>query len=178
MKILVLTGSPHRKGTSALLADEFIRGAEQAGHEVRRFDTAFKQVGGCLACDKCRGTGSCVQRDDFAALCPSLLEADLVAFVTPFYYFGMSAQLKRTVDRFYSVNDKLMEQRKQTVLLATCGDTDPRATDALEAHYDAVCRYLGWRDAGRVLAHGVDVRKEIEASDFPARAFALGAGLG
>ena len=41
MKIVMLTGSPHRKGTSALLADEFIAGAAAKGHTVIRFDTAF-----------------------------------------------------------------------------------------------------------------------------------------
>ena len=40
MKILVITGSPHRRGTSMLLADEFSAGAEAAGHKVLRFDAA------------------------------------------------------------------------------------------------------------------------------------------
>ena len=31
MKVLVITGSAHGKGTSALMADEFIRGAKDAG---------------------------------------------------------------------------------------------------------------------------------------------------
>ena len=34
MKIVVLSGSPHKKGTSALLVDEFIAGATEKGHEV------------------------------------------------------------------------------------------------------------------------------------------------
>ena len=38
MNILVITGSPHKKGTSSLLADNFIAGALEAGHEVFRFD--------------------------------------------------------------------------------------------------------------------------------------------
>ena len=42
MKILVITGSAHKKGTSSYLADSFISGAEEAGHEVFRFDSAFK----------------------------------------------------------------------------------------------------------------------------------------
>ena len=31
MKITVITGSPHKAGTSALLADKFIAGAEKTG---------------------------------------------------------------------------------------------------------------------------------------------------
>lgn len=53
MKIVVITGSPHKKGTSALLADEFIRGAKEAGHEVSRFDAAFENVHPCIGCNKC-----------------------------------------------------------------------------------------------------------------------------
>lgn len=37
MKITVITGSPHRNGTSALLADKFIEGAQTAGHDIFRF---------------------------------------------------------------------------------------------------------------------------------------------
>ena len=38
MKIVVLTGSPRRNGNSAYLAEQFIKGAEEQGHEVFRFD--------------------------------------------------------------------------------------------------------------------------------------------
>lgn len=41
MKIVVITGSHHKNGTSAHLAAAFIRGAEETGHEVCRFDAAF-----------------------------------------------------------------------------------------------------------------------------------------
>ena len=53
MKITVITGSPHKNGTSARLAEEFIKGAESAGHKVFRFDGAFKNVHPCIACEKC-----------------------------------------------------------------------------------------------------------------------------
>jgi len=51
MKITVITGSPHKRGTSSLLADEFIRGAEISGHKVFRFDSAFEDVKPCLGCN-------------------------------------------------------------------------------------------------------------------------------
>ena len=34
MKITVITGSPRKNGTSKYMADEFIRGAEENGHEI------------------------------------------------------------------------------------------------------------------------------------------------
>ena len=34
MNIVILNGSPHKKGTNVYLLDEFIRGTEVAGHQV------------------------------------------------------------------------------------------------------------------------------------------------
>ena len=51
MKIVVVTGSPHKQGTSALLADKFIEGAQAAGHEVFRFNAAFEDIHPCQGCD-------------------------------------------------------------------------------------------------------------------------------
>ena len=34
MNILIINGSPHVKGTSALLMEEFIRGAQEKGHTI------------------------------------------------------------------------------------------------------------------------------------------------
>ena len=38
MKIVVLEGSPNKHGSSNMLADELIRGAQEAGHTVRVID--------------------------------------------------------------------------------------------------------------------------------------------
>lgn len=167
MKILVITGSPHRRGTSMLLADEFSAGAEAAGHKVIRFDAASSRIEPCRACDYCRSHDTeCIQKDDMVYLRDDLLEADAIAFVTPLYYFGMSAQLKRVIDRFYALNDALRTP-KRALLLATCGDTETWVADALQAHYEALCRYLRWQDCGRIIAIGAYTRSDIETSDYP-----------
>ena len=57
MKIVVVTGSPHKAGTSALLADKFIEGAESKGHEVFRFNAAFEDIHPCRGCDACGMNG-------------------------------------------------------------------------------------------------------------------------
>lgn len=177
MKIIVITGSPHRRGTSALLADEFIRGAKEAGHSVLRFDAAFEDIHPCRACDYCvTETIRCIQKDAIAPLLSQLIQADMIVFVTPVYYFGMSSQIKMVIDRFYAVNAKLM-RRQKSVLLATAEDTNLQAISALESHYNAILQYLGWTDAGKVLAIGCKKRKDIEKTDFPQQAYELGKSL-
>ncbi len=177
MKVLVLTGSPHRHGSSALLADEFIRGAEAAGHEVTRFDTAFSDIRPCLGCDVCQESGACVQKDDMAKVLDALLEADLVALVTPLYYYGISAQLKAVIDRFYARDEAVRAKKHKAVLLCAAAATDDWTMEALECHFKIICRYLNWEDSGKVLATGCGSLDLTKASVYPQKAYELGFGL-
>ena len=46
-------------------------------------------------------------RQIMAGLKEQILGSDMVVFVTLLYYFGLSAQLKTVIDRFYSFNGGL-----------------------------------------------------------------------
>ena len=48
MKIIVLQGSPNKKGSTSLLAENFAKGAREAGHEVERFDLAKMNIHPCI----------------------------------------------------------------------------------------------------------------------------------
>lgn len=125
MKIVVITSSPHPhdESTSIYLADRFTKGATQAGHEVFTFDAANSETHPCRGCDQCHMDGPCIWKDDIEnALMPKMLEADLLVLTTPLYYFGMSAQLKTIVDRFYSRTGRL--HGKKSILMATAYNRD------------------------------------------------------
>lgn len=47
MKIVILQGSPNKNGSTNILAEEFTRGAEEAGHSVLRFDLADMNINPC-----------------------------------------------------------------------------------------------------------------------------------
>ena len=114
MKVTVITGSAHKKGTSALLADKFIEGTKESGHEVFRFDAAFENVKPCLACEYCSSHDSeCVHKDSMSTLSENLIDTDLVVFVTPLYYYTMSAQIKAVIDRFHAKNAKITGNNSQ-----------------------------------------------------------------
>lgn len=176
MKVTVLTGSGHKNGTSALLADCFIKGAVEAGHQVYRFDAAFENVHPCMACDRCSGTGTCVYGSSYETLIPHLHESDVLAFVTPVYYFGMTAALKTVIDRFHQMGG-FSHGGKMAVLMATAWDNDKRAMEPLVAHYRAIIEYLNWKNAGMVLALGAGTRSMIERSQYPLKAYHLGKNL-
>lgn len=178
MHIVVITGSPHKQGTSFLLAQKFIRGATEAGHSVFRFDAAFEKVHPCIGCDACAcGSHPCVFPDAMAGLYPELQKADLVAFVTPLYYHAMSAQLAAVIDRFHGIDNLLRGTGKGAVLLVTAADPEQRVMNGVVGSYLETLHYLQWQDRGKVLATGCGQREDIEKTDYPAQAYALGAGL-
>lgn len=173
MKILVLTGSPRKNGNSSTLAEHFIKGATESGHEVIRFDAALKNVHACIACNKCGMNGPCVFKDDFEFVREHLIPADLVAFATPMYYFGISSQLKAVIDRFYSINGQIHIPKK-SVLLLTYANNSRRDESPIVTHYEVLLDYLGWKDAGRIIAPGVWPVGAINNTQFPEQAYQLG----
>lgn len=174
MKIVVLTGSPHKNGASNLLADRFVAGAEEAGHEVLRFDCAGAAVHPCIACDACRrNEGACVFSDDMAQLMPRLMEADAVVFASPVYYFGLSAQLKTVIDRFYGSNSALMGGKRTALLLASGGEYD-RNLEGVVLQFEIMAEYMQWENIGVIYADACSSRADAEKTDAPARAYQLG----
>lgn len=176
MNILVLTGSPRKNGNSNTLAEHFIKGAEEAGHAVNRFDAAQKNVHACIACNSCGMNGPCVFKDDFETVRELIIPADLVAFATPMYYFGISTQLKAVIDRFYAINGDIHVSKK-AVLLMTYANGSPREASPILTHYEVLLEYLGWQDAGRIVAPGVWPVGAINGTPFPERAYELGKRL-
>lgn len=155
MKIMVITGSPHKEGTTNLLVEQFIKGAVEAGHEVFRFDSAFAGINTCIGCDRClTGKNDCVFKDDMFTVFPKVIEADLIAFVMPLYYHSYSAQLKTVIDRFHGIDDLIRGTGKKAVLLAVGANPHTWIMDGLTATYHTELRYLGWEDCGMLLATG------------------------
>ena len=176
MRILVLTGSPRKNSNSGILADNFTRGAKEAGHDVFIFNAASSDVHTCIACNSCGMDGPCVFKDDFEIVREHIIPADLVVFATPMYYFGMSAQLKAVIDRFYAINGKIHVPKK-AVLLMTYANSSERDASPILTHYEVLLDYLGWTDAGRVIAPGVWTAGSISRTSFPQQAYELGKSL-
>ena len=177
MKIVVLEGSPNRRGSSNLLADEFIRGAKEAGHAVEVIDAAHADLRPCAGCVRCGYEGPCAQKDDMELFRRQILAADMLVFVTPLYYYGMSAQLKTMIDRFCAFNSSIQRRHMKSALLTAAWNSDDWTFEALEAHYKTLVRYLNLQDMGMVLGYGCGTPSMTERSAFPKQAYLLGKRL-
>lgn len=151
MKILVLAGSPNKCGTSNTLVAAFKKGAEEAGHIVEIFDCAKANIHPCLGCGACHMHSDCVQKDDGNILVAKVLESDVVVFATPVYYFGMSAQLKMAIDRFYCRNGAITRKNLKSILIATAWNPDEEVMSALVKHFDKIFDYLHMQKIGQLL---------------------------
>ncbi len=176
MKITIITGSAQKKGTSALLADKFAEGVIEAGHEVFRFDAAFKNVHGCIGCDTCIRKGACVYKDDMLELNPHILEADVIAFFTPIYYYNINSQLKAVMDRFYASNSAL-QGHKKAIMFTTMADDEKDSAEAAQVFFKHYTTYMKWSSLGCHSAFGVLTREQMEQTDYPRQAYELGKNL-
>ena len=145
MKALLLNGSPRRGNTyTALksLAEGFSR---IKNLEVSQIDTTSVSVAHCIACEYCKDHNRCAVNDDTNAVISAVAEADILIFATPVYWWGISAQLKVIIDKFYSQQKRLGSSKKQVGLIIT-GQlaVDNPQYEIISKQFECICEYLGW----------------------------------
>ena len=177
MKIIVLMGSPNRKGSTSILVDSFVKGAQESGHNCEIIDVCHMDIHPCTGCVRCGYEGPCVQKDDVEIIRGKLLSADMVVFATPLYYYGMSAQLKTVVDRFCAYNSSLHSRHLKSALLTVAWNADDWTFDALTAHYRTLVRYINFEDRGMVLGYGCGTPLMTKRSRYVEEAYRLGKDL-
>lgn len=109
-KVLIISSSPRKGGNSDLLCDQFLKGAQEAGHQAEKIFLRDKKINYCLGCGVCNDTHACVQKDDMKELLAKMVETDVIVLATPVYFYSMGGQLKtfidRTVPRYTEISGK------------------------------------------------------------------------
>lgn len=113
--------------------------------------------------------------DDIVKIEEALADADMVVYVTPVYFYEMSAQLKLVIDRLHCFYKKL--SGKKSLLLATAWRTDDEVMSYLQALYVGLAKYLGLQDVGAIMAKGCGTPALVKESPYAHDAYALGHSL-
>ena len=172
--ILILTGSPRKGGNSDLMSAAFAEGAIMAGHIVTKYETAYKNVKGCRACDTCFSKGvACTFEDDFNELAPLLEKADMIVFATPLYWFSFPTHIKAVIDKFYSFMIRGEAWHIKECVLLVCGECIEKDFEGIIKTYELMADYNNWVDVGRIIAPGVSEMGAILNTAFLAETYDL-----
>ena len=188
--ILIIQGGGRPKGNTAQLVGSFVRGAEDAGHQIEVVSLLKHEVKGCLGCNACRYGKPCIQKDSFNDLVPKIKEADLLVFASPLYFWTVSSRIKAFIERFYCIAEKDPNPPlgryerypvKDCALLMTAADNFFWTFEQAVSYYQfALVNYIGFHNKGMLLAGGcgdTNGKPQIDKTDHLEKAYQFGKNI-
>lgn len=111
MKVLLINGSPHAKGSTYTALHEMEKIFEKEGMETELLHIGNQDIRGCVACGFCGGNGKCAFDDTVNEAASKFEACDGLVVGSPVYYASANATLIAFLDRlFYSTHfDKTMK---------------------------------------------------------------------
>jgi len=182
-KVLLFTSSPRKKSNSSILAREIGNGAKVNGARIKTVNLHQLMIKPCTACDKCHISDDrfCVLKDDMKNIYPQIVDAAAIIYASPVYWFTVSSQLKRFMDRCYALGGPsgYALKGKKTAAALSYGDADPfvsGAVNALRTLQDTFA-YVDARFIGSVYCSAVCPGEVLKNKKLLRQAFALGKRL-
>ena len=100
MNILIINGSPRKKGLISQMLGIMQEEARQRGDKVQMVYTNDLSIKPCIGCMVCRTKGACVLgKDDSQRVLKMMQEADAIIMGAPCYWGNIPGQMKLLFDR-------------------------------------------------------------------------------
>lgn len=167
MKILLINGSPNQSyGITSLFAQPFVNGLIDGGSQVETIYTSRLKINSCcgkLFCWK-RENNTCFHKDDMDLILNKIKYSDLIIIATPVHSDGVTGPIKNLMDRLLPLKEpyftdkngrsrhisKLIE-KKQLLLISTCGLFEIENFTPMLNHIRALCDNFDFQYAGSLL---------------------------
>lgn len=104
MKVLLVNGSPHKKGCTWTALNEVAKTLNEEGIETEIFWIGIKPLAGCTACNTCARTGRCMFDDTVNEFLDIAKEADGFIFGSPVHYASATGAITSFMDRVFYTN--------------------------------------------------------------------------
>ncbi len=167
IRVLGVSGSPHRHGNTERLLDAFLEGAREAGAGTDKVVLSTLAYTPCRGCNACHRTGVCILHDDAIPLLETMAGADVLAIASPIYSMGITAELKGLIDRAQYLWARRMITntleyspehlaRHRGVFLSTAGSDWLNVFDGAYPVVKALFSGLGFTYAGNIVYNALD----------------------
>lgn len=173
-KVLIISASPRKGGNSDTLCDKFLEGAKSAGHQAEKVNLRDKKINYCSGCGYCNTSGQCAQKDDMAEILDKMIDADVIVFSTPIYFYAISGQMKTFIDRICPKYTQISD--KEFYYIMTAADASKAAVQYALGEFKGLMACLNNpQEKAYLFAGGVWKKGEIDSTVYPQTAYELGA---
>ena len=118
MKIVIINGSPRKRGATAAALHRIEQTLSEQGAEVIYIDLCEKKIAPCVGCCACFKLGHCVIDDDADKLSALLESADGVMMGSSTFASNVPGTMKTFIDRGHFVIEQLLH-RKYALCITT-----------------------------------------------------------
>ena len=101
MKVLLVNGSPHKKGCTYTALTEVAKTLKKEGIETEIFWIGIKPLSGCTACRTCAKNGRCMFDDTVNEFLDLAKDADGFIFGSPVHFAAASGAMTSFMDRAF-----------------------------------------------------------------------------
>lgn len=102
MKVLLLNGSPHKKGCTARALLEVERSLQEEGVQTETVTIGDQAIHGCIGCGVCSQKGSCVfEEDPVNEVIGKMAGMEGLVIGSPVYYASANGTLYSFLDRLF-----------------------------------------------------------------------------
>ena len=101
MNILMINGSPHANGNTAVGLAEMKKIFDAEGIETTILQVGDKAIRGCISCGTCTRTGKCTFDDEVNQAAALFEKADGLVIASPVYYASANGTLVSFLDRLF-----------------------------------------------------------------------------
>lgn len=176
-QVIVISSSPRRGGNSDTLCNQFIDGAESAGHQVEKIFLKDKKVNYCTGCGICyNGERNCSQKDDMAELLNKMISSDVIVMSTPVYFYAMCGQMKTFIDRCCARYTEISD--KEFYFILTAADNNKQALNRTVEEFRGFTECLeNPKEKGIIYGTGAWKVGDIKDSKAMNQAFEMGKSI-
>ena len=163
MRILALIGSPRKQSNTDILVDKILEGCKEKGFISEKLYLYDFDISACTDCRLCKSENyECAIKDDMQQIYSSMVEADILIFGTPVYWYGPTGKMKLLIDRMRPFIASKKMQGKRGVLVAP-SEEGPKACKALLEMFRMSFDYLGMEFIDSILSMAYE-RAEVSGN--------------
>lgn len=173
--IVILLGSTRKNGNTELLTNEFMRGAAESGNHVDKILLRELNINHCIGCGACqKNDGHCFRKDDMQQIYDAMLQADVIVFASPVYFYSWTTLIKSVIDRTFAIEKSLTHKKFYLISVGAALEEKYMQTMLDFYHQYIGCfRCDGNEDGDYIIGYETNMPGDIKDSPAMAQAYKI-----